>query len=132
MAELDIINVFNPTSEDFTHGFNGEDYTIEAGKIRPLSQYVGFHLAHHLAKKMVEAEITKAEKKNNPTILSQRQVYDNPWLRVALYKILKSTDLVQQVISVYPYKGFIGDMGIYEKFVAKEESQSKDSEKVKN
>lgn len=120
MAEFDSVNLFNPTAEDFTHNFNGEPYTLPAASSKSFSKFVGFHLAKHLASKLVEAEIEEVDKRKNPSIVTQRIVYDNPYLRIALYKILKDTKLVQDVIMAYPYKGFVGEMSIYQSFVDKE------------
>lgn len=125
MAELDVITLYNPTSIDFSHGFNGELYTIETRTSKQFTQYVGYHLAKHLATKMVIDDITAADKKSKPTMVSQRTVYDNPYLRIALYKILQDTDLVQKVIMAYPYKGFVGEMVLYDDFVTKEKNKKK-------
>ncbi len=117
MAEFDAVQLNNPTSEDFSHNFNGESYTIEANSSRSFAKFVGFHLAKHLAQQMLKDEITPKIRKEQPTLLSQRLTYDNPYLRIALYKIFNDVVLVEKLISVYPFKGFVGDMKIYEKFV---------------
>jgi hypothetical protein len=119
MSEFDSIILYNPTSEDFVHGFNGEPYSLPANSSKAFSKFVAFHLAKHLASKLVESEIEETDKKKNPSIVTQRIVYDNPYLRIALYKILKDTKLVQDVIMAYPYKGFVGEMSIYQTFVEK-------------
>ena len=54
MAELDTIVLTNPTSKDFTHNFNGEPYTINAGETKAFAKFVGYHLAKHLSTKMIE------------------------------------------------------------------------------
>lgn len=125
MAEFDSIVLFNPTSEDFVHGFNGEPYTLPANSSKSFTKFVAFHLAKHLATKMVEEEIEEAERKKNPSIVTQRTVYDNPSLRIALFKILNDTKLVQDVIMAYPFKGFVGEMSIYQTFVEKASKPSK-------
>lgn len=118
MAELDTIALTNPTSEDFSQRFNGEIYTLEANASKSFAQFVGFHIAKHLSQKMLKDEITPKMRKERPTLLSQRQVYDNPYLRIALFKIFSDVQLVQKLISIYPFKGFVGDMKLYEDFVA--------------
>lgn len=131
MAELDTIKFINPTSEDFTHNYNGEPYSIKAGEEKHLSKFVAFHLAKHLSSQMIvneaKAGVTKKEiaelyekgKTHSALALriSQLQVYDTPERRIALYKIFGNESLVQAVINAYPFKGLVGDMKIYESFV---------------
>lgn len=131
MAEFDTVVLYNPTDEDYTHGFNGEPYTIEANTTKSFAQFVGFHLAKHLATKMVEDSISKKDKKEKPIMVAQKLIYDNPDLRIALYKILKNKELVQKVIAAYPYKGFVGEMSIYEDFVNKEETPKETPKEIK-
>ena len=120
MAEFDSVILFNPIDEDFVHNFNGEPYTLPAKGSKAFSKFVAFHLAKHLASKLVESEVGEADKKKNPSIITQRTVYDNPYLRIALYKILKDVKIVQEVVMAYPYKGFVGEMDIYQEFVNKQ------------
>src|SRR3990167_10738018 len=112
MAELDTITLNNPTTEDFTWNYNGEPYTIKAGEQKNFAQYVGFDLAKHLSSKMMNDEVTPEQKKDRAIELelAHRMVYDNPRRRIALYKILKSKDLVQALVKAYPFKGFVGEM----------------------
>lgn len=127
MAELDTINLINPTSKDFTQNFNGEPYTIKTGESKTFAQFVGFHIAKHLATKMVLDTFSKKDR-NDPKkaiAIGQHTHYDNPKLRIALYKIFKDKDLVQKTILLYPYKGFIGEMDEYKNFVEKEEKSEK-------
>ena len=64
----------------------------------------------------------KAEKKKEKfpeTLEGQRLIYDNPERRKKLYLILKSKDVVQEVVKNYVRKdGFIGQMSEYEEFVS--------------
>jgi len=129
MAELDTIVLTNPTSEDFSQNFNGETYTIEANSSKSFAQFVGFHLAKHFAQKIVKDDITAKMRKEHPTLLPQRLVHDNPYFRIALYRILNDVKLVQTLIASYPFKGFVGDMKLYEEFVVKN-NQPKDDKKV--
>src|SRR3990167_1275809 len=130
MNELDVITLTNPTSEDFTVAFNGQPFTIKAHETTSFSKYVGFHIAKHLSTKMIEDEVPEKVKKMQPVIVAQRTVYDSHFRRIALYKILGDKDVVVQVIAAYPFKGFIGEMKEYEKFVEEQESEkSKKSEK---
>ena len=127
MSELDAITIHNPTSEDFTHNYNGEPYTVEANSTKAFAQFVGYHLAKHLASQMVMDSFSEKEKKDQKKaiVISQNLSYDNPRLRIALYKIFQNKDSVQNTIMAYPYKGFIGDMKEYEDFVNKEEEKNK-------
>ena len=125
MAELDTITLVNPTDEDFTHNFNGEPYTIKAKEHKNFVGPVGKHLARHLAIKMVEASFSKKDK-NDPkkaVTITQHLVFDNPKLRIQLYRVLNDVDLVARVILSYPFKAFIGEMSEYETFVSKAKAE---------
>mgnify|MGYP001606124035 CR=1 FL=1 len=127
LKEYDSVVINNPTSEDFTQRFNGEPYTIKAGESKGYAKFVAFHLAKHLSTRMIESEIM--EEMTNKDLgdprsaihskISQLQVHDTHERRIALYKILGDEDLVVQVISAYPFKGFIGEMEVYKSFVEK-------------
>ena len=127
MQELEVIEITNPTSEDFSWRYNGELFTMKAGERRGYAGPVALHLAKHLSTKMVcDAEMSKATKKDlaDPKAgvhvkISQLNTYDTHERRIALYKILGDTDKVVKVIVNYPFKGFIGDMDEYQKFVEK-------------
>lgn len=131
MQELEVIDITNPTSEDFSWRYNGELFTIKANEKRGFAKSVGLHLAKHLSTKMIRDEaISKASKKDlaDPKAaihvqVSQLNTYDTHERRIALYKILGNVDMVIQVISNYPFKGFIGDMDIYQKYVEKSKSE---------
>lgn len=134
-GEFISIAVTNPTKIDFTQRFNGEPYTVRAGETQNFSKYVGFHIAKHLSTKMIEADFprdnAKTEKmtpqqiNQEATRFTQLTLYDNPLRRIALFKILRDTDLVMDVIISYPFKGFLegklaGDMEDYKNFVREE------------
>lgn len=125
MAELDTIVVHNPTSEDFTHNFNGEPYTVKAGETRWFAQFVGYHLAKHLSSKMINDSFTPKQRtdKAMQNKISQALIYDTPERRIALYKILGDVGVVLEAIKRYPFKGFIGEMKVYQDFVEKEEAK---------
>ena len=137
MAELDTLTLKNPTSEDFTHNYNGEPYTIKAGEEKSFAKHVAFHLAKHLSTKMVQDDVlksaTKIELKENETKMSSRlgakisqlNIYDTPERRIALYKIFGDKSMVEQTIRAYPFKGFVGDMAIYDSFVVRESNGDK-------
>ncbi len=124
LKEFDSIFIKNPTSEDFSWKFNGESYSIKAEETKSFSKFVALHLAKHLSTKMVvgtaEAKMTKKEREdvNNPIHgkITQLSVYDTTERRIALFQILENVDLVTQVMSLYPFKGFIGDMEEYKSF----------------
>lgn len=137
MAELDTIVLYNPTSKDFTHNFNGEPYTIEAKSTKAFSQWSGVHLAKHLATRIITEQINKKysgkkieieEARKKGVELSQGINYDNPKLRIALYTILNDIKAVELVVTRYPYKGFVGDMKTYERFVKEREAKLEEKE----
>jgi len=140
MAELDTIELYNPTLKDFTHNFNGEPYTIKSKEIKSFSQWSGIHLAKHLATRILTDEVNKKypgelkpeDARRKGVELSQAINYDNPRLRIALYKILKKVDTVELVVTRYPYKGFVGDMDVYKRFVSEAETVKDDVKKVES
>ena len=128
MQGLEVIEITNPTSEDFSWKFNGESFTIKAGEKKGFAGAVALHLAKHLSTKMIcDEAIAKASKKDltDPKAaihvkISQLNTYDTHERRIALFKIFNDIDKVIKVIERYPFKGFIGDMDIYQKFVEQE------------
>ena len=127
MQELEVIDITNPSSEDFSWRYNGELFTIKAGEKRGFAKAVALHIAKHLSTKMVcDYAMSTANKKDmaDPRAaihvkISQLNTYDTHERRIALYQILGNVDIVIQVIANYPFKGFIGDMDEYQKFVEK-------------
>ena len=57
--------------------------------------------------------------------ISQLSIYDTHERRIALYRILRKGDLVLDLITRYPFKGFIGEMSEYQKFVESQEEPVK-------
>jgi len=134
MAEsIDVVKLTNPTKEEFSHHYNGELYTLGAEETRQFSRPLGFHLAHHLSKKMVVSSFSQKDRNDNKKaiLINQLLNYDNPKKRIALYQILGNIDIVAMVIMSYPNKGFIGEMDEYKEYVKKAEENSKHVEKVK-
>lgn len=130
MAELDTIVLHNPSNKDFVQEYNGEAYTIKAKDTRSFAKFVGYHIAKHLSSKMISDSFTKKMRKENPTLVSQKLIYDTPERRIYLFDILRDVSLVKEVVNAYPFRGFIGEMDVYEKYVAKWESeQKKDTKK---
>lgn len=131
MQELNVIEITNPTSSDFSWAYNGEKFTVKAGEKIGFAGSVSLHLAKHLSTKMIcdeaMSKATKADLKNPNaavhTKVSQLSTYDTHERRIALYKIFGNIDTVVKVIEKYPFRGFIGDMDEYQKFV--EKSQGK-------
>lgn len=125
MSELEAIQLTNPTAEDFSHKFSGEDYTVKSGETKHLGKFAAYHLAWHLSAKMIQRELEelkekalKKKEKFPETLEGQRLTYDNPERRKKLYLILKDKLAVQEVIKAYVHKdGFIGQMSEYEEFV---------------
>lgn len=125
MAQLDVISLTNPTAGEFIGTFNGEDYKLQPNSTESFSKFVGFHLATHLARQMINDSFTEKERQDpkKAIVISQTLLYDNPKLRIALYKILRDVNMVQECIMCYPYKGFVGEMDEYKEFVKKEEAK---------
>ena len=132
MNELNVIEITNPTSKDFSWAYNGEKFTVKAGEKKGFAGSVSLHLAKHLSTKIVcDEALSKATKTDlkNPnaaihTKVSQLSTYDTHERRIALYKILGDIDTVIKVIEHYPFKGFIGDMDEYQKFVEKSQGKT--------
>lgn len=125
LKEHDSVFIKNPTSEDFSWKFNGELYTVGTGEEKAFSKFVSFHLAKHLSTQMIVEEATSGIKKKDledpksplHSQVSQLNIYDTPERRIALHKILNNEELVVAVISAYPFKGFVGDMDLYKKYL---------------
>lgn len=130
MPELDTIVLFNPTSEDFTWKYNGEPYTVKTGEAKSFAKFVGYHLAKHLSTQMLESEIRRTKKEKSIDMAKQYVIYDSPERRISLYRIFKDVLLVQECIAAYPFKGFVGEMKVYEDFVKKEEAKELDKGKA--
>ena len=138
MQELEVINITNPTSKDFSWRYNGELFTIKSGETQAFAKPVGFHLAKHLSTQMIcDEEMSKATAKElkDPQAgvhvkVSQLNAYDTHERRIALYKILGHEDKVIQVIMNYPFKGFIGDMDEFQRYVDKVKPKEKPEEVV--
>ena len=129
--DLSVVSITNPTSDDFSWRYNGELYTIKAFEKGSFAKPVAYHLAKHLSTKMVSDEALKGVAKkdmDNPNAqihvkVSQLHTYDTHERRIALYEILKDSQKVLEVIQRYPFKGFIGDMALYQSFVEKLEAK---------
>lgn len=138
LKEHDSVFIKNPTSEDFSWKFNGEIYSLKKGDAKAFSKFVAFHLAKHLSTKMVVDSVhltaKQLENRNDPihAKLSQLAVYDTHERRIALFKIFENSDLVVSCVSMYPFKGFLGDMQEYKDFVdgygKKKSSESNDNQ----
>ena len=128
--ELESVEITNPTSDDFTWRYNGSPYTIKAGEKRAFAKPVAYHLAKHLSTKMVENEVTVNKKDlENPNAaihvkIAQLNTYDTHERRIALYQIFGDEKRVTDLITRYPFKGFIGDMEAYKSFVEKAQKEA--------
>jgi len=136
MAELDTIELTNPSSEDFTWYYNREPYTIKAKETKTFSRYVAFHLAKHLSTSIIQgkekAKMTKKQREDRTDSIhgkiSQLGIYDTHERRMALYDMLKNVDYVKEVCRIYPFKGFIGNMALYEDYVKESQKPKKEEE----
>ena len=52
-SENNQVGVFNPLAEDFTADYGGKPFTIKAGEYFGCNEKLGFHLAKHLAAKIL-------------------------------------------------------------------------------
>src|SRR3990167_4779865 len=133
MAKLDlsVVSITNPTSDDFSWRYNGELYSIKAGEVGQFAKPVAYHLAKHLSTKMISNVALKGIAKkdlDNPNAaihvkVSQLHTYDTHERRMALFQILGDGNKVLEVIQRYTFKGFIGDMTLYQSFVEKLEAK---------
>ena len=129
--DLSSVEITNPTGENFTWNYNGEPYTVKANEMEAFAKPVSYHLAKHLSTKMVVdaamAKMTKKEEADPKAAIhvkiSQLSTYDTHERRIALFKILKDVDKVVELITRYPFKGFIGDMNEYKTFVESQDSK---------
>ena len=129
--ELESVEISNPTSEDFTWRYNGSPYTLKAGERKSFAKPVAYHLAKHLSTKMIEKDaadsMTKKDVENpNAAIhvkIAQLNTYDTHERRIALYKIFGDETRTTDLITRYPFKGFIGDMEVYRSFVEKQQKK---------
>lgn len=125
--DLESVEITNPTPEDFTWRYNGAPYTIKAKEKKAFARPVAYHLAKHLSTRMVEQDalssVKKADKDNpNAAVhvkIAQLNTYDTHERRIALYKIFEDDKRVLDLITRYPFKGFIGEMELYRQFVEK-------------
>ncbi len=121
MAEFDTVEIFNPLDEEFIVRWNGEPYRLDGGERRTFPTFLALHIAKHLSDKVLAPEVLKikAEETTNPYRPSNAQlmVYDNPKRRIALYKILRNRELVEQAVKAAEYKGFVGNMKDYDDYV---------------
>ena len=132
--ELDIVSIINPTAEDFTWNYNGEPYTILANETKSFVKPVAYHLAKHLSTKMIVENgmmgMSKEDEKNPHASIhfkiAQLEVNDTAERRVALYQIFGNENTVIDMIQTYPFKGFIGDMEMYKRFVDKDKRDKKE------
>ena len=129
--DLSSVEITNPTSEDFTWRYNGQPYTIKAGERMAFAKPVAYHLAKHLSTKMIEQDaLSKVTKKDmdNPNAavhvkVAQLNTYDTHERRIALYEIFGDEKRTTDLITRYPFKGFIGDMEVYRSFVEKKQKK---------
>lgn len=128
-SEYDTIEVFNPLDEEFATRFNGEIYRVPAKSGKFFPTFLAMHVAKKLSDKILEPLLVKLKKDSAKTdkspfnpLNAQLMIYDNPERRISLYRVLRSKERVQACIQNFPFKGFIGEMSEYEKFVAKETS----------
>lgn len=124
MAELDTLWVHNPLPQDFKWRYNGEMYSVPAENGKSFPQGLAFHMAKHLSDACLAPQWEKLQKEKASGEENQRVnqavIYDTPQRRIALYDILGSKELVQECINAFNFKGFIGEMSVYDEYVEKE------------
>ncbi len=127
MAEFETIEFTNPTKESFSVRFNGELYTVGAGETHSYPRFLAFHVAKHLSNKMLDKEAAKLREQFKESVYVPQEAtlmnHDNPSRRIALYDILGSKVAVEECVTAIPFKAFIGEMSVYDSYVAKKESK---------
>lgn len=127
MAEFDTIPVHNPMNEDWMHRFNGEAYILKAQETKFFPVGLAFHIAKHLSEKALAPELAKIKEEKpgqeDPRV-PQLMIYDNPSRRIALYNILGTKELVETCVRNTNLKGFIGEMSVYDEYVANKTGQT--------
>jgi len=123
MAEYETIEILNPLKEEVMVRFNGELYKLPAEAKKSYPKFLAFHMAKELSDKILVPELLKLKKADkekgyNPKN-AQLVIYDNPSRRISLYQVLGSKDLVQECVEAFPFKSFIGEMSVYDEYVAK-------------
>lgn len=76
-TSLTPIYVKNPTDQDFTHTWDGKPYTIPAKSKKAFPEFLGYHLAKHLAQAIVIpafVEELRAEAEKAPTEQVKNQI----------------------------------------------------------
>lgn len=136
MANLDQIAICNPTDTDFEVKKDGEFYYLKKGEETIKPQHLARHMAKHLSDRMLlkdyyeyEAKVKRKKEVVPEPIKMMMTMYDTPERRIALYKILKDRDEVEQIILSYPqFKtrinsdreiifSSVGDFEVYEDFI---------------
>lgn len=133
MAELDTIEIINPLAEDFTVRFNGEPYTLKAGAQVHYPRFLALHIARHISDKLLSDKkeaLRKKHGKDNPYVPQASTLFnhDNPSRRIALYQILRDTELVQEAVTKSNLKGFVGEMAEYDEYIASQQKATKITE----
>lgn len=128
MAEFETIELINPTADDFSVRWNGELYTVRAGESRAYPKFLAFHIAKHLSNLMLQPAVKKLQEQYKESVYVPQEAtlmnHDNPSRRIALYDLLRNKVLVEEFFVAIPLKSFIGEMSIYDEYVAKKESAS--------
>lgn len=56
LNKYDIVTIRNIDNEDFSHPYEGAEYTIKKGEELPFPAFLGLHLAKHMAMKVCRKE----------------------------------------------------------------------------
>ncbi len=69
---LEVVNVFNPDTDDFVVQYDGLSYTLEAGKMKKFVYKLGQHVAKHLADKILNKRNLKTNQEPDRSKLLKR------------------------------------------------------------
>ena len=87
MAKYDSITFTNIDTENFAHKWDGEVYTIKAGKTKTFPSFLAKHLAKHLITKILMKDDKDYSNENEERIELQKKILGD----VMLDKIAKDT-----------------------------------------
>lgn len=68
-----VVRFTNITSQDFTHAYNGQPFTIKAGTSQMFPHDLGRHLAKHLARKIIFSGADKGLLTNDRSIITETE-----------------------------------------------------------
>lgn len=68
----EVVDVFNPDTQDFVVEYDGLSHTLKAGKMKKFTYRLGHHVAKHLADKILNKRNLKTNQEPNRSELLKR------------------------------------------------------------